>query len=95
MMYISVLQSLNEYMVMIIGIIVGLVIKVLVNYIFVVYYGINGVSVVIVLSLVVMFVVMWLGLLEDLQQVLLESGYLIKLFVLSVVMGIVVIFSCY
>ncbi|KLD56972.1 hypothetical protein WP50_37140 [Lactiplantibacillus plantarum] len=89
------LQSLNEYTAMIIGIIAGLATKVLANYIFVVHYGINGASAVTVLSLAVMFAVMWLGSPEDLQQVLLESGYLIKLLALSAVMGIVVILSCH
>lgn len=93
--YTSVLQSLNEYTAMIIGIIAGLATKVLANYIFVVHYGINGASAVTVLSLAVMFAVMWLGSPEDLQQVLLESGYLIKLLALSAVMGIVVILSCH
>jgi PST family polysaccharide transporter len=46
-----------------------------------------------VLSLAVMFAVMWLGSPEDLQQVLLESGYLIKLLAISAVMGIVVILT--
>ncbi|RDF94599.1 oligosaccharide flippase family protein, partial [Lactiplantibacillus plantarum] len=93
--YTSVLQSLNEYTAMIIGIIAGLATKVLANYIFVVHYGINGASAVTVLSLAVMFAVMWLGSPEDLQQVLLESGYLIKLLALSAVMGIVVVLSCH
>lgn len=93
--YTSVLQSLNEYTAMIIGIIAGLATKVLANYIFVVHYGINGASAVTVLSLAVMFAVMWLGSPEDLQQVLLESGYLIKLLALSAVMGVVVILSCH
>lgn len=91
--YTSVLQSLNQYTAMIIGIIAGLATKVLANYVFVVHYGINGASAVTVLSLAVMFAVMWLGSPEDLQQVLLESGYLIKLLAISAVMGIVVILT--
>lgn len=91
--YTSVLQSLNQYTAMIIGIIAGLATKVVFNYVLVVHYGINGASLATVLSLAVMFAVMWLGSPEDLQRVLLESGYVIKLLAISAVMGMVVLLS--
>jgi len=91
--YTSVLQSLDQYTAMIIGIIAGLAIKVLLNYQMVVRLGINGASLTTVLSLAVMFAVMWLGSPEDLRQVLLESGYLIKLLLVSGAMGLVVLLT--
>lgn len=91
--YTSVLQSLNQYSAMIIGIIAGLVTKLTLNYTLVVRYGINGASFVTVLSLLVMFIIMWLGSPDDLQQVLLESGYVIKLLAISIGMGIVVLLT--
>ncbi|WP_318767155.1 polysaccharide biosynthesis protein [Lactiplantibacillus carotarum] len=91
--YTSVLQSLNQYTAMIIGIVAGLATKVTFNYIMVVHFGINGASLVTALSLAVMFAIMWLGSPEDLQQVLLESGYVIKLLAISAAMGIVVLIS--
>lgn len=91
--YTSVLQSLDQYSAMIMGIIAGLGTKLLLNYQMVVHFGINGASATTVLSLAVMFGIMWLGSPEDLRQVLLESGYLIKLLLVSGAMGLVVILT--
>lgn len=91
--YTSVLQSLDQYTAMIIGIIAGLATKILINYVMVVHYGINGASFATVVSLAVMFAVMWIGSPEDLQQILLESGYLIKLLAVSGAMGLIVLLT--
>ncbi|MFB9770668.1 polysaccharide biosynthesis protein [Lactiplantibacillus modestisalitolerans] len=91
--YTSVLQSMDQYAALIVGIVAGLATKLLFNYVLVVHYGINGASLVTVLSLTVMFAVMWLGSPEMLQKVLLESGYLIKLVSLSGAMGLAVLFT--
>jgi len=91
--YTSVLQSLDQYAAMILGIVMGLVTKMLLNYQMVVQFGINGASLTTVLSLAVMFAIMWIGSPEDLRQVLLESGYLIKLLLVSGAMGVIVILT--
>ncbi|AVK64411.1 sugar transporter [Lactobacillus sp. CBA3606] len=91
--YTSVLQSLDQYTAMIIGIIGGLATKIGLNYLMVVHFGINGASLTTVASLAVMFGIMWLGSPEDLRQVLVESGYLIKLLAVSGLMGIVVLLT--
>ncbi|CAM3064397.1 polysaccharide biosynthesis protein [Lactiplantibacillus plajomi] len=91
--YTSVLQSLNQYGAMIIGIIAGLVTKLALNYTLVIHYGINGASLVTAMSLAVMFGIMWLGSPEDLQRVLLESGFITKLLAISAAMGLVVLLS--
>ena len=91
--YTSVLQSLNQYTAMIIGIVAGLATKGAFNYLLVVRFGINGASLATALSLAVMFAIMWLGSPEDLQQVLLESGYVIKLLAISAAMAVVVLIS--
>lgn len=91
--YTSVLQSLDQYTAMIVGIIMGLATKVGLNYLMVVHFGINGASLATVASLAVMFAIMWIGSPEDLQQVLLESGYLVKLVSVSGVMGVAVLLT--
>ena len=87
------LQSLDQYTAMIVGIIAGLATKVGLNYLMVVHFGINGASLATVASLAVMFAIMWIGSPEDLQQVLLESGYLVKLVLVSGIMGMAVLLT--
>ncbi|MCZ2492001.1 putative polysaccharide biosynthesis protein [Dellaglioa carnosa] len=88
--YNSVLQSLGLYRTAVISLLIGLLLKMGINFYLVSVMGTVGASVATILSLLVVLIAMWIMSPSVTRQLLIDPPFMIKLTLVCVMMGIVV-----
>ncbi|WP_367295347.1 polysaccharide biosynthesis protein [Levilactobacillus yonginensis] len=84
--YNSVLQSKNDYRLTVVALISGLIVKAVGNHWVVAHFGGNGASWLTVLSLGVMFVIIWYGSAQELRSGIWTQGFIRKLIGCTILM---------
>lgn len=88
--YNSVLQSLGFYRTSVIALIIGLLLKMSINFYLVSIVGTVGASIATILSLLIVLIAMWIMSPNEIRQLLIDPNFMIKLTLICVIMGIVV-----
>ncbi|MHC9532207.1 putative polysaccharide biosynthesis protein [Dellaglioa sp. L3N] len=88
--YNSVLQSLSLYRTAVVALVIGLLLKMGINFYFVSLMGTIGASIATILSLLAVLIAMWLMSPSMIRQLLIDPNFMIKLILVCVIMGIVV-----
>ncbi|WP_409021582.1 oligosaccharide flippase family protein [Dellaglioa sp. P0083] len=88
--YNSVLQSLGLYRTSVIALIIGLLLKMSINFYLVSILGTVGASIATILSLLLVLIAMWIMSPSEIRQLLIDPKFMMKLTLICVIMGIVV-----